>query len=297
MAKYSVSQIQSYLQCPLQYRYHYIDKIPTLEFEETVDTLLWSLVHKSLENLYDSVNVFKIPTKEDVIKWYYDLWEQKEKEIAENWWEIKNNHSDLSIDDFKRRWEVYLSRYYDKHSPFEDIKVISTEKQLWFKLDENINFYWIIDRLDKIWDNFIISDYKTNKNLPEKDKNQYIEQLTLYWLGVLEHYWKYLKDDENLKARLYFLHFDIEEERELTKDKLTEKVSTLTAIAKIGIGIVGILLFLEDNMSCSPRKNNNIAEMIFAQSKIMDLSHSPAWKPKIGKITCKQPVHNARNSL
>ena len=32
MARYSVSQIQVYQQCPLKYRYRYIDKIPTPEF-------------------------------------------------------------------------------------------------------------------------------------------------------------------------------------------------------------------------------------------------------------------------
>ena len=45
MAKYSVSQIQVYVQCPLKYRYRYVDKIPTQEFVESTDTLLWSLVH------------------------------------------------------------------------------------------------------------------------------------------------------------------------------------------------------------------------------------------------------------
>ena len=72
----------------------------------------------------------------------------------------------LTLDDFKRRWEAYLSRYYDKHLPFKDIQVISTEKQISFQLDGWINFLWFIDRLDKVWDTFIINDYKTNKNLP-----------------------------------------------------------------------------------------------------------------------------------
>lgn len=40
MARYSVSQIQVYQQCPLKYRYRYVDKIPTPEFVETTDTLL-----------------------------------------------------------------------------------------------------------------------------------------------------------------------------------------------------------------------------------------------------------------
>ena len=217
MARYSVSQIQVYVQCPLKYRYRYIDKIPTPEFVETTDTLLWTLVHESLQNLYNNINIFKTPTKEEFIANYYNLRTKKEKETAENWWEILNHHNDLTIDDFKHRWEIYLSKYYDKHSPFKDLQVISTEKQISFQLDEWINFLWYIDRLDKIWDTFIINDYKTNKNLPTEEKDQYIEQLTLYWLWRQQKYAKYFK---NLKAKLYFLHFDIEDEREITQEKL-----------------------------------------------------------------------------
>ena len=219
MARYSVSQIQVYLQCPLKYRYRYIDKIPTPEFVETTDTLLWTLVHESLQNLYNNINIFKVLSKEDFISSYYELRNKKEKETAQNWWEILNHHSDLTIDDFKRRWETYLSRYYDKHSPFKDLQVISTEKQISFQLDEWINFLWFIDRLDKVWDTFIINDYKTNKNLPTEEKDQYIEQLTLYWLWIQQKYAKYFK---NLKAKLYFLHFDIEDERNITQEKLDE---------------------------------------------------------------------------
>lgn len=231
MARYSVSQIQVYLQCPLKYRYRYVDKIPTPEFVENTDTLLWTLVHESLQNLYNNINIFKIPTKEEFIADYYNLRTNKEIETSENWWEIINNHKDLTIDDFKRRWETYLSRYYDKHTPFKDLQVISTEKQISFQLDDWINFLWFIDRLDKVWDTFIINDYKTNKSLPTEEKDQYIEQLTLYGLWIQQKYAKYYK---NLKAKLYFLHFDIEDERDITQNKLDEiKNKYINIIKKI----------------------------------------------------------------
>lgn len=220
MARYSASQIQTYLQCPLKYRYRYIDRVQSPEFVETIDTLLWLIVHESLQNLYGKINVFKVPLKDEVIWDYYNLWSKKEKDIKDNWWEILNYHSDLVIDDFKRRWEIYISRYYDRYYPFKDLQVIWIEKQISFQLDEWINFLWFIDRLDKDWDTFVINDYKTTKNLPSDDeKDQYIEQLTLYWLWIHQKYNKFYK---NLKARLYFLHFDIEYEWDLTQEKLSE---------------------------------------------------------------------------
>lgn len=217
MSKYSTSQVQTYVQCPLKYRYHYVDKIPTPEFVETADTLLWSLVHETLEKLYNDVNLSKVPSKNDLISFYYDLWEEKERETKENWWEIQVINKEFSLQDYKHRWEIYLNQYYDKHAPFEDIKVIDTEMQIMFKLDDDINFQWFIDRLDKVWDTFIVSDYKTNKRLPTEEKDGYIEQLTLYGIWIKQQYAKYFK---NMKARLYFLHFDIEDERDLTEEKM-----------------------------------------------------------------------------
>lgn len=217
MSKYSSSQVQTYIQCPLKYRYHYVDKIPAPEFSETADTLLWSLVHETLEKLYDDVNLSKIPSKQDLKTFYYNLREQKERETKENWWEIQVINKEFTLQDYKYRWELYLNQYYDKHSPFSDIKVINTEMNISFKLDDDINFQWFIDRLDKVWDTFIISDYKTNKKLPTEEKDNYIEQLTLYGIWIKQQYAKYFKE---MKARLYFLHFDIEDERELTDDKM-----------------------------------------------------------------------------
>jgi len=219
MARYSVSQVQVYLQCPLKYRYRYVDKIPVPEFVETMDTLLWTLVHESLQNLYNNINIFKTPTKEEFIEDYYNIRAKKEKETAKNWWEILNHYADLTIDDFKRRGEFYLSRYYDRYTPFKDLQVISTEKQISFQLDEWIYFLWFIDRLDRVWDTFVINDYKTSKNLPSEEKDQYIEQLTLYWLWIQQKYAKYFK---KLKAKLYFLHFNIEDEWDITEEKIEE---------------------------------------------------------------------------
>ena len=219
MSKYSISQVQTYVQCPLKYRYKYVDKIPTPEFVETADTLLWSIVHKTLEKLYDDVSIFKTPSKENLLKFYYNLWTKKENETKENWWEIQVINKDFTIDDYKHRGEIYLTKYYDRHAPFEDIKVIDTEMQIMFKLDNDINFQWFIDRLDKVWNTFVISDYKTNKRLPTEEKDEYIEQLTLYWIGIKQKYEKYF---ENMKARLYFLHFDIEDERDLTSDRMEQ---------------------------------------------------------------------------
>jgi hypothetical protein len=93
---------------------------------------------------------------------------------------------------------------------------VSTEDSIIFSLDENRQFRGIIDRLDKQWqDTFVINDYKTNKNLPTQDKEHYFEQLSLYAIGISQKYAKYYK---TIKARLFYLHFDIIDEREVTQE-------------------------------------------------------------------------------
>ena len=78
-------------------------------------------------------------------------------------------------------------------------------------------FRGVIDRIDKEGDTFIINDYKTNKSLPPEQKQEYMDQLTLYGLAIQQHYGKYL---QHIKARLHFLHFDVEDEREITQERL-----------------------------------------------------------------------------
>lgn len=218
MAVYSFSQVWLYEQCPKKYQYKYVDKLPS-EFESSPDLILWTSVHWALERLYQQVNVFKIPTKENLVWKFYDL-RQKEIEKVGEWLLYKWEQTQ---EDYLRRWEYYLSDYYDKNHPFDNIKLIWTEMMLTFSISSKTkekwnSFRWIIDRLDKEWEDvFVINDYKTNKNLPPEDKQEYQEQLTLYALWVKQKYWKYLK---KIKARLHYLHFWIIDEREINDENL-----------------------------------------------------------------------------
>ena len=216
MSIYSFSQIWVYKQCPKKYQYQYIDKLEK-EFKSSPDLILWTSVHGWLERLYQQVNIFKLPTKEDVLNKFHELWEAEIQEA----WENLLYKWDQVAEDYIRRWEHYISDYYDKYHPFDWIKVIWTEMKMYFSVNqsnaENNDFYGVIDRLDKQWDTYIINDYKTNKNLPPEDKDDYREQLTLYALWVKQKYWKYLK---NIKAKLHFLHFDELDEWDVTDEVL-----------------------------------------------------------------------------
>lgn len=227
MSIYSFSQLQVFQQCPRKYQYKYVDKIKEKEFESSPDLILWHSVHKVLENLYNNINVFKIPNLQDVLEDFHATRNQeieeatKEKPLQIKWQQ--------TLEDYIRRWEHYVNAYYKKYAPFTGVQVIATESMMNFQLDTNgqQQFRGVIDRIDKEDDTFIINDYKTNKNLPPEQKQEYTEQLTLYGLALQQKYGKYFKQ---IKARLHYLHFDITDEREVTDQVLNEVVQKYSSI-------------------------------------------------------------------
>lgn len=227
MSVYSFSQLQLFQQCPRKYQYKYVDQVKEKEFESSPDLILGQSVHKVLENLYNNVNVFKIPSLEDVMEDFHNTRnEEMEKATKEKPLQIKGQQT---LEDYIRRGEHYVNAYYKKYSPFENVKVIATESMMHFQLDKDgqKKFRGVIDRIDKDGDTFIINDYKTNKNLPPEQKQEYIEQQTLYGLWIQQKYGKYLK---NIKARLHYLHFDITDEREITDEVLAPIVEKYSSI-------------------------------------------------------------------
>lgn len=215
MVVYSFSQLGLYQQCPKKYQFRYLDGLEK-SFETTPDLLLGTSVHSSLERFYQQLNIYKKPQKSDLIE-YFDT--QRSSSLQEHWEKIVMKW-DQTLDDYQRRGQHYLSDYYDLHTPFENIKIVGTELLLHFTLEDWPNapkFRGIVDRLDKDWENFIINDYKTNKNLPPEQKDEYREQLTLYAQGIRQKYGKYFK---NIKARLHYLHFWLVDEREITEENL-----------------------------------------------------------------------------
>ena len=216
MPVYSFSQLQLFEQCPRKYQYRYLDKIET-PFEITADLVLWQAVHKSLERLYQWINTFRTPSVEECLQRFHDA---RQAESEKNEIIIKG---DKTIDDYKRRGEHYINEYYQQHQPFTDHQIVATEMRLSFALDEDKKFRGVVDRIDKKETTFIINDYKTNQHLPDADKLDYREQLTLYAVGIKHKYGKYC---DRIVAKLHYVHFGLCDEREVTDalmDEVTQK--------------------------------------------------------------------------
>lgn len=181
MPKYSHSKLSTFEQCPLKFKYKYIDKIP-IEFEKTIEAFLGEIVHETLEWLYTEIKLKKIPTLDTTIEHYAIKWgENFSKEIK-----IRENSTEKEF--FEKGIKI-LVNFYTENSPFEDT-TLETEKEILISLDDEEK-YQIRGFIDRIAYNpktkqYEVHDYKTANTLPQKEKIEQDRQLALYSLGVKE---------------------------------------------------------------------------------------------------------------
>ncbi len=206
MPTYSHSRLETYQNCPMQYKLQYIDKVE-VEERESVEAFLGSKVHETLEKLYRDVRMMKVPTLEEVISNFDALWD-------EDWHDgIKIVKKDYKAENYKEVGHRCIKDYYEQHHPFDESRTISLENLIFFPLDEEKD-YWlrgVIDRLAVAKDGtYEIHDYKTSSRLPSQNKVDKDRQLALYQIAVagmwpdvkdIELVWHYVAFGKEMRSR------------------------------------------------------------------------------------------------
>jgi putative RecB family exonuclease len=180
---YSHSKISCFEQCPLKFKFKYIDKIKILE--RSIEALLGFCVHSVLEYLYNEKKLGKNPSIDEIITIYSDCWKENYNE------NIKIVKKDLNSKDYFNKGIKFLMNYYTQNYPFED-NTIETEKKVEIMLGENKKLIGYIDRLVQNSENkkIEIHDYKTANNLPMQKDIDNDRQLALYSLAIKEEFGK-----------------------------------------------------------------------------------------------------------
>ncbi len=229
MAIYSHSKLSAFEQCPLKFKYKYIDKLPP-DIEKTIEALLGTCVHNTLEWIYNkSLNNEKIPSIEETIKYYSEEWESEDSE------NIEIVKKDKTKKDYFNLGINFILNYYKKHYPFKD-GTIECEKKVILEIDKENNhkIQGYIDRLvyNQETEEYEIHDYKTANSLPTKEKIETDRQLALYSIAIKEILnteknvsliWHYLAHNKKIVSKRTF-----EELEKLKKDtlKLIHKIET-----------------------------------------------------------------------
>lgn len=203
---YSHSRLSTFEQCPLKFKFRYIDKIIP-EIRATIESHLGKIVHDTLEWLYTQVKKGKIPSVEEIIIHYTEKWEEDYNE------DIPIIKKGLTVKDYFNKGVEFIINYYTKHQPFED-NTLETEKKILIELDNKGEYkiQGFIDRLshDVEKDEYGIHDYKTANNLPMQKQVENDRQLALYALAIKELFgmdkevcliWHYLAHDKKICSR------------------------------------------------------------------------------------------------
>jgi putative RecB family exonuclease len=178
MAEYSHSQMGTFEQCPLQYKFIYVDGIK--RYEEGIEAYLGQRFHDAVEWLY-AERAFRIVPLEELLEYY-------EKDWVNQWHlEVKINKKDRTADDYRLMGRRFIEDYYKRHHPFDEGRVLGLERYIRFPLDDTGRYRCkgIIDRLMLAPDGaFEIHDYKTGSKLPDQREVDADRQLALYQIGV-----------------------------------------------------------------------------------------------------------------
>lgn len=169
----SFSRVDTYRTCPLQYRFSYVDKLPTAPSPH----LSWgSSIHAALERWWDR-KLPEPPPVEDLLAALYERWDDSgfagmEREEKLQWY---------------RHARDVLVRH---HARFADEFVPPVACEQWFELPlpDDIVVVGSIDMVQRTDEGFGIIDWKTNRRAKTRDEVRNNLQLAVYALAA-EYLW------------------------------------------------------------------------------------------------------------
>ena len=225
MPVFSNSRLSTYEQCPLKYKYQYIDRIKVEEAADTVEAFMGSRVHDALEKHYKDLMLQKLNTLTDLLAYFNSQWEK-------HWTDdIKIVRTGYTADNYRRTGEKCLADYYNRHAPFKE-RVLGIETQQFINLDPEGEFKWNV-RMDRFDDagggRYEIHDYKTAGSLPTQKNKDEDRQLALYSLWVKENF----QDAKSVDLVWHYLVFDKEIRSSRSDEQLEElRAATLESVRK-----------------------------------------------------------------
>jgi putative RecB family exonuclease len=226
MSVFSHSRLACFENCPLKFRFRYLDKVKAPR-GQGIEAFMGSMVHAALEKLYKDLRFRKLNTLEELLGWFRAQWK-------------KNWNDDIVIvrkqygpGNYLRMGEDYISDYYKRYQPFNQERTIALEEKVNIMLDSGGRYRLrgYIDRLSYAGKGvYKVHDYKTNFNIPVKKYIEDDRQLALYALAVLDNY----HDAKRVKLVWHFLSADKEVVIEKSQEELDAlKMDTIGLIDRI----------------------------------------------------------------
>jgi len=214
----SYSALDTFLVCPLKYKYSQIDRIRTPKSKEQ---FFGTLIHNTLKIIH-TPGILS-PTPEQALDFF-----------AKNW------NAEVFTDEFEERAAfsqgVAMIQYYYKKNDPAKINIIDLESRFQIEIgpikssgaldhgvkSENHIITGIIDRIDKTEDGYEIIDYKTTRKLPSQEKVDNDLQLSIYLAAFLKRYPKEVENLGKIKVSLYYLKHGVKLSSQRTLEQVKQ---------------------------------------------------------------------------
>ena len=181
MADYSPSKLTAYINCPLKYRFSYIDRIKK---PDNIEPFVGIVVHATLREVVDARSGYsKELGFEDATLIFKRVWNQEWKD------DIIINKEYLTPDDYKQQGLKYLETFFRMEEDRDRWEIVALEKGCGFDiLDTGRTMGGYIDRLERSGNDFRIIDYKCSDYVLTQDRADKDHQLGIYELALRQQY-------------------------------------------------------------------------------------------------------------
>ncbi|RJP34296.1 MAG: PD-(D/E)XK nuclease family protein [Actinobacteria bacterium] len=224
MAVYSHSRLEAFRNCPLGYKYQYIDGIKS--DRDGIEAFMGSRAHEILEKLYRDLKLSKLNTEEELIDHYNRIWEQ-------NWHDnVLIVRKDYTAENYRETGERGIRDYYRRYAPFAQGKTVWIEQRIKMDLDSagKYSMNGFVDRLVDLGNGtYEVHDYKTSNTLPSQEQLDRDRQLALYQLAVPD----YFSDAERVELVWHYLVFDKELRSVRTEEQLAGLKKDVIALINV----------------------------------------------------------------
>lgn len=202
----SYSALNSFITCPLKYKYQVIDKVKTVQKPEQV---FGSLVHRTLKFAH-TPSAKGYPSKEEIINYFSQNWnlETFQKEEADRGF----------FEDGIRILSAHLAKLTDEDKK----KTIALEHRFIIKVGKH-TLGGAIDRIDRNDQGFEIIDYKTNRKIPPQKNIDEDLQLSIYLRAFITEWpslFEKINDTSKIGLSLEFLRHGLRMTTTRTPDDL-----------------------------------------------------------------------------
>jgi len=223
-AIYSHSKLSTYEDCPLKYKYIYIDKLDR-ERRDSIEAFMGGLVHETMEKLYHDLSYTKLNTVDDLLGFFRKRWEQDWAD------DIIIVRKEYTADHYRGVGERCITDYYQRYHPFDQTRTLGIEREVMVSLPQDHRLRGYLDRLAQQLDGtYEIHDYKTSSHLPGQPDIDQDRQLALYQIGVQQEF----RDATQVRLVWHYMAFDKTLISERNREQLEElQLSTVELIRRI----------------------------------------------------------------